>query len=114
MCFSCTALACQGWHPNDPPNINLIQVKCGYLITPPIRVAGTENQLHQSIYVCSSTVRATIKEVSFHYRPTAEGPLLSDLSVTHVAPKVYFNTAKPVWAVEKLGPEWDVSTIRPL
>ena len=107
-------LACQGLQPDDHPNINLILVYCGYLIPPPASVPDANNRLHQPVYVCSSTVRATIKEVSFHYRHTAEGQFLSDLSVTRVAPKVYLNAEKPMWAVEKLSPEWNLSDVRPL
>ena len=93
-------LACEGLQPDDHPNINLILVYCGYLIPPPTSVPDANNRLHQPVYVCSSTVRATIKEVSFHYKPSAQEQLLGDLSVTRVAPKEYPNPSeKPVWAV---------------
>ena len=56
----------------------------------------------------------TIKEVSFHYKFATEDQLLSDLSVTRVDLKAYFNAEKPAWAVEKPGLEWNLSVIRPL
>lgn len=107
-------LACQGWLPDDVQDINLILVKCGHLITPPMIAADLNNRLYQKIYVCSSTVRATIKEVKFHYRPTVEDKFLDNLSAINVTQKRYSNADKPVWAVEKLGPEWKLSAIRPL
>jgi hypothetical protein len=104
--------ACQNIAPGSTPDLDLVLIRCGFLLTPPKRVANT---IYQSLYVCSSTVRATVKEVSFQYKPSAEHALLSDLLVSRVSPKKYSkSTSMPLWAVEKLENKWDLSSIQPL
>jgi hypothetical protein len=105
--------ACRGITPNSTPDINLVLIRCGFLLTPPTRIINARDHIHQSLYVCASTVRATVKEVSFQYKQIAEWPSLSDLSVSRVCPKKYSSsTSKPSWAVEKLGNKWNVSSIQ--
>ncbi|ERF68133.1 hypothetical protein EPUS_08199 [Endocarpon pusillum Z07020] len=95
--------------------IDLVLVRCGFLLTPPAPTIEASEYSFQSLYVCASTVRATVKEVSFQYKQTSERPSLSDLSVSHVSPKNYSSrTSKPLWAVEKLEKKWNVSSIQPL
>jgi hypothetical protein len=107
--------ACQGITPNSTPDIDLVLIRCGFLLTPPTRIINARDHILQSLYVCASTVRATVKEVSFQYKQIAEWPSLSDLSVSRVCPKKYSSsTSKPLWVVEKLGNEWNVSSIQPL
>jgi hypothetical protein len=108
-------LACQYFAPDNTPDIDLFMVRCGFLLAPPTRGISADEHHLQPLYVCASAIRATVKEVSFQYQQTAEWPSLSDLSVSQVSPKKYSsNTSKPLWAVEKLGNEWSLSSIQPL
>jgi hypothetical protein len=109
--------ACRGVTPDSSPDIDLVLIRCGFLLSPPTRIVNVSENFHQSqsLYACASTVRATVKEVSLQYKQAADWPSLSDLSVSHISPKKYPNdTSKPLWAVEKLENKWTVSSIRPL
>jgi hypothetical protein len=107
--------ACQYFTPDDTPDIDRFLVRCGFLLAPPTRGIIADEHHLQPLYVCASAIRATVKEVSFQYQQTAEWPSLSDLSVSQVSPKKYSsNASKPLWAVEKLGSEWNLSSIQPL
>ncbi|KAF7502451.1 hypothetical protein GJ744_005797 [Endocarpon pusillum] len=107
--------ACRATLPNSTPDIDLVLVRCGFLLTPPARKIEASEYSFQSLYVCASTVRATVKEVSFQYKQISERPSLIDLSVSHVSPKNYSSsTSKPLWAVERLEKKWNVSSIQPL
>jgi hypothetical protein len=56
----------------------------------------------QKLYTCASTVKATIKTVSFNYNGTDN--LLKDLVVTNIEDKTYSNEKDmPLWGVENTG-----------
>jgi hypothetical protein len=56
----------------------------------------------QKIYSCASTVRATIKTVSFNYNGTDNS--LKNLAVTNISDKTYEDEKDlPLWGVENTG-----------
>ncbi|MCJ1474760.1 hypothetical protein MMC13_003420 [Lambiella insularis] len=58
----------------------------------------------KNLYVCASSVRASIKSVDFRYNGT--GGRLSNLEATEVRDKVYPDEeSKPLWAVESSWPK---------
>jgi hypothetical protein len=111
---------CEGSGPLDKPSIDFIDVTCAFLITPPQRKrtsSPTYNSIprwQQSIHVCASVPRASVKEVSFFYKD-AGAPSLTHLSVTNVQAKRYSSKKdKPIWAIENPGPGWYISNIKSL
>jgi len=114
----CKVKFCEGSGPLDKPSIDFIDVTCAFLVTPPQR-KRTDSPTHnaiprwqQSIHVCASVPRASVKEVSFVYKD-AGAPSLAHLSITNVQAKRYLNEkSKPIWAIENPGPGWYISNIR--
>jgi hypothetical protein len=109
---------CEGSGPLDKPSIDFIDVTCAFLVTPPKKKRNdlpTYNAIQrwqQSIYVCASAPRASVKEVSFVYK-NAGTPSLTHLSVTNVQAKRYSSQKdQPIWAIENPGPGWNISGVK--
>lgn len=105
-------MICSGAGNGDIANISNILVNCG-LMRGAARRHDEGSQLYfesgsrwsSPLYACASSVKATIKTVSFLLNGT-EG--LKDLSVTDVRPKVYPNNDSiPLWGVEETGKSMD-------
>ena len=90
----------------------LVNVDCGYLITPP-RLSKNASQdspedWTMSINVCATSPRAIVKTVHFQYNETGNGNTLDGLRVIKAEPKVYGpNEDLPLWGIENLG--WNTS-----
>ena len=97
---------CQGTTGKREPNISLVHVRCGFLYGAPQplfpedpRIFQPQSRWKQSLYVCASGVRASIKRVDFMVNGTAT---LDDLRITGVNDKIYEdNASKPLWGLEK-------------
>lgn len=103
-------LMCTGFTRWDDANITNIAVHCGTILGTPERTDSHINDRSfmfeagsswkQSIYTCATTVKASLKRVSFF----ANGTDLASLEVTAISDISYTgNTPKPLWAVEKTG-----------
>lgn len=99
--------------------MNRLLIECGYAISPPVptdddtATTNTGGRLKQSIQVCASSLRATIRETSFKYNGSSSNPSLTGLTVTRVKSKNFPDQeAMPVWGVENPGDEWNVSNIQ--
>jgi hypothetical protein len=88
-------------------NITYPAISCGTMFGAPIET--TEQKLSSSnwsgittsrknIYICATAYRASVKTVDFRYNGT--GGDFTGLQVLNIAPKVYPNDSKPLWAVE--------------
>lgn len=74
---------------------------------------NVEQNLTQSIYVCASAVRATIKTVTFYFDGSDNNLSLEKLQISKVEPKSYTDgSKKPVWGVENPGPSWTTADIQ--
>jgi hypothetical protein len=94
-------------------------VNCGYFMTPPASPIGAFTSLdgyfEQDIHLCSSTIKATVKEVTFVHNHTLSNSDLSGLSVTQVLVKNYSSPQeRPLWAVETPIGGQNISAYRPL
>ncbi|KAF3932463.1 hypothetical protein ABW19_dt0203605 [Dactylella cylindrospora] len=88
----------------DYANMTNIMTRCGLVWAPARRIDSsgsfivTGSEWAQDLYSCSSTVRATIKTVTFEFNGTDD---LSGLTITDISNKVYPDGAsKPLWGVE--------------
>lgn len=83
-------------------------VQCGYVLGAPVQMpyenlsvstyTGIETY-QKNLYVCASSVRASIKTVAFSYNRT--GGQFTNLEVLRITDKVYPDEkSKPLWAVE--------------
>ena len=115
------AQVCRGYYElldtdNDyrANNITNPLVECGFVLGAPLQdpnsnlSASTYNNgvstYSKNLYVCASSVRASIKSVEFHYNGT--GGRLSNLEATEIRDKVYPDEeSKPLWAVESSEPK---------
>ncbi|KAI3318471.1 hypothetical protein HD806DRAFT_511740 [Xylariaceae sp. AK1471] len=96
---------CRGSGGADLANITSMTALCGTLYGAPRRRDGSASLLFDPgsswtlpMYSCISTVKASIKTVSFRFNGSDD---LSGLTVTSIAPKTYPNDAsKPLWGVE--------------
>jgi len=111
--------ACQDYGPGEAPTINQPRVQCGFVMPPPVPFSGNfvttdvDETQSQSIQICASSLRATIKETSFRYTDTGGIPSLNGLKVIDVGQKNYSTkSAEPVWGVENPGPTWNISAIQ--
>lgn len=102
--------ATRGFVSSDPANITNIVVQTGLLLgaasrvgeSGPVRLDPGTNW-SSPLFVCASSVSASVKTVSLRINGTA---LLSNLVVANITSKVYPNEAsKPLWAVEDTGLE---------
>ena len=110
-------LLCKGAGGSDLANITNMVASCGLLYGAPRRRDGSSSLLFDPgsswtlpMFSCISTVKASIKTVSFRFNGT---DTLSGLSVTNLTPKAYPDEAsKPLWGVENSGD--DLSDVKPL
>jgi hypothetical protein len=95
-------------------NITNPLVQCGFVLGAQLQnpnsnlSASTYNNgistYSKNLYVCASSVRASIKSVDFRYNGT--GGRLSNLEATEIRDKVYPDEeSKPLWAVESSWPK---------
>ncbi|PVH76986.1 hypothetical protein DL98DRAFT_574021 [Cadophora sp. DSE1049] len=83
----------------------LVNVDCGYLITPP-RLTKNASQdspeeWKMSINVCASSPRALVKTVHFQYNDTGHDPTLDNLKIIKSEPKIYASSEDlPYWGIE--------------
>ena len=97
---------CQGTTGKREPNISLVHVRCGFLYGAPQplfpedpRIFQPQSRWKQSLYVCASGARASVKTVDFTVNGTAT---LDNLRITGVSDKIYKdNASKPLWGLEK-------------
>jgi hypothetical protein len=97
---------CQGWSASQRPSISTVEILCGYLYGAPRPADGSNGQIFQpfskwtqSLYVCATGIRSSVKTVGFSINDTSS---LADLRVTSVEDKVYRdNASKPLWALER-------------
>ena len=97
---------CQGTTGKREPNISLVHVRCGFLYGAPQplfpenpRIFQPQSRWKQSLYVCASGARASIKTVDFTVNGTAT---LDNLRITGVNDRTYKdNASKPLWGLEK-------------
>ncbi|KAI9790167.1 MAG: hypothetical protein M1816_005367 [Peltula sp. TS41687] len=102
--------ATRGFVSSDIANISNIAIQTGMLLGAASRVGGDGplrldpgTNWSSPLFVCASSVRASVKTVSFRINGTS---LLSHLFVTNITSKMYPNEAsKPLWAVEDTGME---------
>ena len=102
---------CSGGTGKRQSNITNVAVQCGYLFGAPrpayqgdARIFQPSSVWHQSLYVCSSSVRASVKSVALSYNATANATQsLENLRITDVKDKEYVDrsSSRPVWAVER-------------
>ncbi|KAH0560033.1 hypothetical protein GP486_003444 [Trichoglossum hirsutum] len=110
--------ACSGYDINDINDGTLVGVSCGYIYGTPYRSDGSSSFLfepqtdwQQSMYVCASAVRASIKTVTFSLNGTAAA---SNLSISSVVDRVPTSNADtPIWALE-LAPQRKIADVAPL
>jgi hypothetical protein len=116
-----TAQVCRGYYElldtdNDyrANNITNALVQCGFVLGAQLQnpnsnlsVSTYNNGMStysKNLYVCASSVRASIKSVDFRYNGT--GGQLSNLEATGISDKVYPDEeSKPLWAVESSWPK---------
>lgn len=92
---------------DDRVNLTNIQVKCGLLLGPASKSGGPETPLvepgsvwSRPVYMCASTTKAMIKEVSFSFNQT-RGSGLKALSVEAIENKQYASRLDmPTWGIE--------------
>ncbi|KAL8785774.1 MAG: hypothetical protein Q9213_003152 [Squamulea squamosa] len=97
---------CQGTTGKREPNISLVHVRCGFLYGAPQplfsedpRIFQPQSRWKQSLYMCASGVRASVKTIDFSINGTAT---LDSLRIKDVKDKVYKdNASKPLWGLEK-------------
>ncbi|KAL8713256.1 MAG: hypothetical protein Q9225_006816 [Loekoesia sp. 1 TL-2023] len=97
---------CQGGTDIRQTNISNVALMCGYLYGAPTpsyrddpRIFQPYSVWNQSLYVCSSSVRASVKMVSFSSNGTES---LENLRVRDVKDKEYADpSSAPLWAVER-------------
>ena len=97
---------CQGTTGKREPNISLVHVRCGFIYGAPQplfsedpRIFQPQSRWKQSLYMCASGARASVKTVDFSVNGTAT---LDNLRITDVKDKVYKdNASKPLWGLEK-------------
>ncbi|KAF2123035.1 hypothetical protein BDV96DRAFT_681620 [Lophiotrema nucula] len=108
--FATISVSCQGATAMDNANSTNIYVSCGLMRGVPKRLnAGSSVQFESGsqwttpLYSCASSLRATIKTVSFELNGTSfEG--LSDLYVTRIQDKQYRTKGDmPLWGFEETG-----------
>ncbi|KAI4164113.1 MAG: hypothetical protein LQ342_002350 [Letrouitia transgressa] len=88
------------------PKVSNVHIMCGYLYGAPRlidegdpRIFQPRSKWNQSLYVCASGVRSSIKTVEFSAKGTAS---LENLNITRVQDKVYQKKGQwPLWAVER-------------
>ncbi|WPH02257.1 Hypothetical protein R9X50_00511300 [Acrodontium crateriforme] len=102
--FSAYSARCAGYDDLDPSTPEKAFVRCGYLYSVPEAVDNPTRQLNlnsewsQQLYTCASSVKASIKVVSFRSNGTEA---LGAITVLNVESKKYDGTSLPRWAVEK-------------
>src|SRR6185312_6944729 len=111
--------SCKGYSPVDDVSMQRVFVNCGFFMTPPKYPTGAftsmDGYFEQDIYLCSSTVRANVKQATFVYNNTAAEPNLNGLTVTQIERKNYSSEKEwPLWGVESPGEGWNISVLRPL
>lgn len=97
---------CQGGSDIRQANTSNIALICGYLYGAPTPTYPDDRLIFrpystwkQSLYVCSSSIRAGVKVVSFSSNGTQS---LESLHITDVRDKAYADLASaPLWAVER-------------
>jgi hypothetical protein len=107
---------CSGFFDSDTPDPLKPYIRCGNMFgvaisdDEPESIPFTVGEIvHQPIYTCASSVKATIKTVQFALNGTAS---LENLSVTQVVDKTYANTSsEPIWGVERPVLPTNVSNI---
>ncbi|RFU25159.1 hypothetical protein B7463_g11181, partial [Scytalidium lignicola] len=105
-------LICAGAGSEDIANISNIYISCGLVWGAPQRVDGGSpfrfeggSQWSSPLYSCASTLRATIKTVSFLLNGTAD---IENLSITGTRDKEYSdNSTIPLWGVEDSSLTYD-------
>ena len=112
---------CQGGTSTRQANTSNIALQCGYLFGAPrptsnddTRIAQPFSTWTQSLYVCSSSVRASIKSVALSFNSSSNGnSSLENLRVRKVTDKTYDNNSSaPLWGVERtFKPMSDVSPL---
>ncbi|KAH8812938.1 hypothetical protein F5884DRAFT_318929 [Xylogone sp. PMI_703] len=105
----------QGFGQIDLARINTITAATGLMLGAATQVDASGNPIQastgirlqplsnwtQPLYSCASTLKASVKRVSFQINGTA---LVSNLVVTDIQPVTYPNNdTRPVWAVENTG-----------
>ncbi|KFY38278.1 hypothetical protein V495_06665 [Pseudogymnoascus sp. VKM F-4514 (FW-929)] len=104
--FQFITASCAGTLSSSPPNINGSIVGCSLLYGAAKRTDGGSSLVFDPrsswstpIYSCATTVKATVRTVSFQYN----GTTLSSLSVNQTRPKSYPEAVDlPLWGVEDL------------
>ncbi|KFX91614.1 hypothetical protein O988_07668 [Pseudogymnoascus sp. VKM F-3808] len=104
--FQFIPASCAGTLSSSPPNINGSIVGCSLLYGAAKRTDGGSSLVFDPrsswstpIYSCATTVKATVRTVSFQYN----GTTLSSLSVNETRPKSYPEPVDlPLWGVEDL------------
>ena len=102
---------CSGGTGKRLSNITNVAVQCGYLFGAPrpayqgdVRIFQPFSVWHQSLYVCSSSERASVKSVEFSYNASSDATQsLENLRITNVKDKEYVDKSSswPAWAVER-------------
>ena len=99
------------------PNISNLQISCGYLLGAPRSIGKgpalvyePKSKFNQSLYVCASSIRASIKRVTFSMNDSVS---LDNLRVVNTADKPYKDDAsKPLWAIERTyRPSFDAAPL---
>ena len=101
---------CEGAGGQDFANSSNIHVICGLVLGAAQRKDGRETLIFepysewtQPVYTCASTVKATIKEVDFHFNTTDHAGLKA-LSIREVRDNKYDDRqSMPLWGVENLN-----------
>jgi hypothetical protein len=109
---------CTGYYDNDPSDSGKAFVRCGYLYSVPAPLPLSQGQSWRSdpgsswtqqLYTCSSSVSASVKEVTF---ATDGDTTLDKLEVVDVRPKNYPPDSMPIWGIEVVDSKkykiWDV------
>jgi len=104
--------SCKSYNGSEIFKPGLINVDCGYLLTPPRpRRSDTQNSPEDwtmSINVCAISPRALVKTVHFQNNETGVDSPLEDLKIIKTEPKVYPSREDlPLWGIENLG--WNLS-----
>lgn len=100
------ATTCAGTSPSSPPNINSSIIGCSLLYGAAKRTdAGSSlifdplSSWSTPIYSCATTVKASIRTISFQYN----GTTLDSLTINATYPKSYPESSNlPLWGVEDL------------
>ncbi|EER37428.1 predicted protein [Histoplasma capsulatum H143] len=116
--FSFITNLCAGSTFDSPANINTTLVGCSLLYGAANRIdkdgssliANPGSRWSLPVYSCASSVKALVKEVTFHFN----GTTFEALEVNSTKPKIYADQeSKPLWAVEDLK-EIPISNGKPL